>query len=591
MNTDIFKNLNKTQKEAVSYMEGPSVILAGAGSGKTRVLVHKVQNLIVNGKVDPSSIVMITFTNKAASEMKSRIERLCRLETPLGFIGTFHAFCARFLRIHGDLLGFSRKFVIYDSGDQIALLKKIVKDHGDSKFSPSYYLYRISLAKNELIPPSKYLDVFSDYQAQSVYKIYDAYQKELKKNDAMDFDDLLGRTIELFMFQPQILEKYQNRYRQILVDEFQDTNTVQYVITKKLGEKHKNVTIVGDFSQSIYAFRGADIANLEKFQKDFPKSKVFNLETNYRSTQTILDFAYKIISKNKTHPILQLLAKNAPGDEIVFFEGGTEQDEAIYVTEEIERMKDRYPYTAFAVLYRTNAQSRIIEEAFLHMGTPYVLIGGTRFYERKEIKDILAYLKLIVNPKDQVARDRGLKLGKRRFEGFAKLFQEIKDSYEDYSTEALMEKVFEATGYLDLYHPDDPEDATRIENIKELKSVAISFPKIVEFLEQIALVESEYFEKEKKGAKDGVKLMTLHQAKGLEFDVVFIVGVEEGILPHSRSSDDHFQIEEERRLFYVGITRARKKLYITHARRRFIFGRRGESLKSRFLFENEEYLS
>ncbi len=363
------------------------------------------------------------------------------------------------------------------------------------------------------------------------------------------------------------------------------------MITKKLGEKHKNVTIVGDFSQSIYAFRGADIANLEKFQKDFPKSKVFNLETNYRSTQTILDFAYKIISKNKTHPILQLLAKNAPGDEIVFFEGGTEQDEAIYVTEEIERMKDRYPYTAFAVLYRTNAQSRIIEEAFLHMGTPYVLIGGTRFYERKEIKDILAYLKLIVNPKDQVARDRGLKLGKRRFEGFAKLFQEIKDSYEDYSTEALMEKVFEATGYLDLYHPDDPEDATRIENIKELKSVAISFPKIVEFLEQIALVESEYFEKEKKGAKDGVKLMTLHQAKGLEFDVVFIVGVEEGILPHSRSSDDHFQIEEERRLFYVGITRARKKLYITHARRRFIFGRRGESLKSRFLFENEEYLS
>src|SRR3989344_1349905 len=561
MNTKIFKNLNQHQHDAVSHIKGPSLILAGAGSGKTRVLVHKVQNLIEND-ISPYSIVMITFTNKAASEMKNRIQAFNPTGESLGYIGTFHAFCAKLLRINGALLGFSNKFVIYDDGDQLALIRKIIKEKGSSKFSPSYFLYRISLA-----------------------------QKELRKSDALDFDDLLVKVVELFTFHPEILEKYQNRHRYILVDEFQDTNLAQYAITRLLADKYKNITIVGDFSQSIYSFRGADITNLEKFQKDFEKAKVFNLERNYRSSQTILDFAYKIISKNKSHPILHLMSENIQGEEIVFFESDNEQEEAVYITQEIEKMKDEYPYSSFAVLYRTNAQSRIIEEAFLHVGTPYVLVGGTRFYERKEIKDILAYLKLLVNPKDSVARDRAVKIGKKRFEGFAKLYNEIKESYEDFSTEILMEKVFESTNYLDLYSVIDPEDAMRIENIKELKSVAISFPNVVEFLEQVALVESEYFEKEKRGPKDGVKLMTLHQAKGLEFDVVFIVGVEEGILPHSRSIDDYFQLEEERRLFYVGITRARKRLYITYTKRRTIFGRRGEALKSRFLFESEDYVS
>lgn len=591
MSTSISNNLNSEQKKAVEHTEGPSVILAGAGSGKTRVLVHKVKYLVEEAGVPPYQILMITFTNKAAAEMKERIAKSVNLETHLGYVGTFHAFCARLMRIHADLLGYTQKFVIYDDGDQLAILRKIIKSKLTTSYSPSYFLHRISNAKNEMIGPNKYLEVFSDHQAKDVQKIYDLYQKELKKNNAVDFDDLLVKTIELLSFHPEVLEKYQNRYRYILVDEFQDTNLAQYVITRMLGEKYKNVTIVGDFSQSIYSFRGADIQNLEKFQKDFPKSVVFHLEQNYRSSQNILNFAFQIISKNKTHPILELMSENVHGDLVEFFEAEGEQEEALYLVNEMDRLQDKYPYSSFAVLYRTNAQSRTIEEAFLHRGVPYVLVGGTRFYERKEVKDILSYLRLLVNPSDEVSKDRALKIGKRKFEGFKNLLQEIKDTYQDMTTEAIMERVFDATKYLELYHVDDPEDFNRLENVKELKSVAVSYPDLVQFLEQIALVESEYSEGEKRGIKDGVKLMTLHQAKGLEFDCVFIVGVEEGILPHSRSTDDYFQLEEERRLFYVGITRARKKLYITHAKRRFIFGRRGEALKSRFLFENEEYTS
>ena len=577
--------LNAEQIEAVEHTKGPSVILAGAGSGKTRVLVQKVLHLIKSKSAYPSQILMITFTNKAASEMKKRMG-----QTTIGYIGTFHSLSARILRIEGEIIGVPQDFAIYDSIDQLSLVKSIIKKDGETRYTPGYYLHRISAAKNELISPGKYLSIFSDYQAHQVASVYTEYQKELAKNKACDFDDLIIKVIELFSAFPEILDKYQDKYRYILVDEFQDTNLAQYVLTKQLAKKYQNITAVGDFSQSIYAWRGADIKNIEKFQKDFELTKMFYLEKNYRSTAQILDFAYRVISKNTGHPILKLHTARSGGQEIAFLEHDNEQDEALFVASEIRRLKDSLPYSSFAVLYRTNAQSRVMEEAFLHYGIPYVLVGGTRFYERREIKDILAYLRLFVNPDDSVAEERIVKLGKRRFSDFKKLLANIKDQAKNIPTVELIERVFSEAGYLSLYNPDDPEDYGRLENIKELKSVALSHPDLTEFLEQVALVESEYFKGEKKAEDENtLKVMTLHGAKGLEFDCVFIVGVEEGLIPHSRSTDDQFQIEEERRLFYVGITRAKERLYITYTKKRFIFGRRNETIRSRFLMEDEGY--
>jgi len=402
----------------------------------------------------------------------------------------------------------------------------------------------------------------------------------------LDFDDLINMTIKLFTKNKQILDKYQEKYRHILVDEFQDTNYVQYLLTKLLGEKYKNITVVGDFSQSIYSWRGAEIKNLEKFKKDFPKTKVFYLEKNYRSSQTILDFAYQVISKNQTHPILSLYTDKKGGEEVIFYEAATEEDEGIYVANSISDLKDKYRLDEMAILYRTNAQSRAIEEVFLHFGIPYVLIGGTRFYERKEIKDVLSYLRLLINPVDKLSKERTIKLGKSRWEKFKKYYEENKESVVNKNTDKMIEEIFQVTDYLKMYDPEQEEDYSCLENIKELKSVAIAFPSLGEFLEQVALVESEYFEGEKNSNnKNGIRLMTLHQAKGLEFPIVFVVGVEEGILPHSRSMDDLYSLEEERRLFYVGITRAKERLYITYTRQRFIFGQRNYSAKSRFLEE------
>ncbi|KKQ23583.1 MAG: ATP-dependent DNA helicase PcrA [Candidatus Roizmanbacteria bacterium GW2011_GWC2_37_13] len=581
MTVDILTQLNSQQKEAVLYHRGSSIILAGAGSGKTRVLISKVVNLIKNYQVDPKSILMITFTNKAAGEMKARIG----VSYSLGYVGTFHSFCARVLRIDGQFAGLKKNFLIYDEEDQIGVVKSVLKKINlGKKYTPSYLLNRISSAKNQLISPEKYLEVFSDYASSDTNMVYQAYQKELKENNALDFDDLINVTIKLFQKNKQVLEKYQDKYRYILVDEFQDTNFVQYLLTKLLGQKYKNVTVVGDFSQSIYSWRGAEIKNLEKFEKDFPNTAVFYLEKNYRSTQSILNFAYSVISKNETHPILSLFTDKKGGEEVVFYEASNEEDEGIYLANLINDLKPGHRLDEMAVLYRTNAQSRAIEEVFLHYGIPYVLIGGTRFYERKEVKDVLSYLRLLVNPVDKLSKERILKLGKTRFEKFKKYYEENKDSVEDKNTEKSIEEVFQATDYLKQYNPDDEEDYSRLENIKELKSVAVAFPSLPQFLEQIALVESEYFEGE-KGAKNknGIRLMTLHQAKGLEFPVVFIVGVEEGILPHSRSFDDIYSLEEERRLFYVGITRAKERLFITYTRQRFIFGSRNYSMKSRFL--------
>ncbi|KKQ02194.1 MAG: ATP-dependent DNA helicase PcrA [Candidatus Roizmanbacteria bacterium GW2011_GWA2_36_23] len=578
MKQDFFNSLNCQQIESVKYTKGPCIIMAGAGSGKTRVLVHKVLYFITEKKFSPESIIMITFTNKAAGEMAKRVKKT------LGFIGTFHSFCAKILRRDGAAIDIDPNFVIYDDNDQQTLIKNILKQKDISKWTPAYFLNRISAAKNQLITPKKYLELFSDYNAPMIAEIYQQYQNTLAKNKALDFDDLIMKTVELFVKKDDILQKYQQKFRAILVDEFQDTNYAQYTLTRLLSEKNRVITVVGDFSQSIYSWRGADIRNLEKFKEDFPETKTYFLEENYRSTQKILDFAYKVISNNQTHPILHLFTKNSKGEEIIFHKADNEEYEAIFLADTIRQLVKTVSYSAMSVLYRTNAQSRIIEEAFLHYGIPYILIGGTRFYERKEIKDILSFLRLLINIDDEVAKDRVVKIGKKKWEAIKKCSDEIKDRIEEKTTSELMEEIFQSTDYLKLYNPDDEEDFSRLENIKELRSVAITYPKLTEFLEQVALVENEYFEGEKRRKNnDGVRLMTLHQAKGLEFPYVFIVGVEEGILPHSRSIDDMFSLEEERRLFYVGITRAEHKLYITYAKRRFIFGRRGESVKSRFI--------
>lgn len=591
MSYDVFNSLNEKQKQAVMHVQGPSVILAGAGSGKTRVLIHKVLNLVQNHQVYPSKIVMITFTNKAATEMKERIQKYGTDigHIRLGFVGTFHSFCCLILRRDGHHIGLDTNFSIYDTDDQQTIIKTILKQMDTKKTTPSYFLNRISDAKNQLVLPKKYLDVFAYYNASEVAEVYNLYQKKLKKNNAVDFDDLIMKTVELFQHHPDVLELYEKRYTHLMVDEFQDTNYAQYMLTKLLTQKNRNLTVVGDFSQSIYSWRGADIRNLEKVSEDFPEATVINLEENYRSTQTILDFAYDIISQNQMHPVLHLKTGNKKGSDIVFFEAENEQEEARYIVQQIQKSVDTDIYNDVAVLYRTNAQSRVIEEAFLHYSIPYRLIGGTRFYERKEIKDVLSYLRLFINPHDTASTDRVKKLGKRRWDKFRRLYADIAAQIQQFSTADIMEKIFEETQYLNFYDSKTNEDYARLENIKELKSVALKFTNLVEFLEQVALVESEYFDTEKTGSsKDGVRLMTLHQAKGLEFQHVFITGVEEGILPHSRSIDDQFMLEEERRLFYVGITRAKEHLHLTYTRMRSLFGRRTYATKSQFIRSPDE---
>ncbi len=573
----ILDRLNPQQKEAVECIKGPSLILAGAGSGKTRVLVSKVFYLIFKGNISPENIMMVTFTNKAAGEMQDRLGNI-----KLGFVGTFHSFCARILRREIGKLGFSSDFVIYDEDDQLSLMKEVLKDFEIKRFSPRVFLSVLSKAKNKNVDPVffAYEHYGSDF-GRKCEKVFVEYEARKKEASALDFDDLLLYTLKIFKVFPTVREKYADKYRFVLIDEFQDTNEVQYELAKLLSEKNRNITVVGDFSQSIYSWRGAEIRNLEKFRKDFSDAKVFLLEKNYRSTQPILDFAYKVISQNKTHPILNLYTDKKEGFEVEVLSFETEEEEALFIVDKIEELKGEYAYDEIAVFYRVNAQSRYIEEAFVHRGVPYKLTGGIRFYERKEIKDVLAYLRLVVNPKDSVSKKRILKLGKKRWLKFQKLLEE--KSFRETPPLEAIEKIFDATGYLEKYDPLDEEDFNRLENIKELKSVAYNFSNISEFLEHVALVESEYFEGEK--GRKGVNLMTLHQAKGLEFPIVFIVGVEEGLLPHSRSWEEEGGIEEERRLFYVGITRAMERLFITYSRSRFLFGKRIYSMPSRFLPE------
>ncbi len=592
MSANLLNDLNPDQQKAVTHTDGPVLILAGAGSGKTRVLTYRVAYIIAEKHVSPHHILMVTFTNKAANAMKERIRALIAGKD-LPYAGTFHSLCAKILRIEGKYINIPPKFVIYDDADQIDAVKDVMKklDISPKQYNPRAVLATISQAKNELIPALEYPNLARGNFQETVARIYLGYQRLLLENEALDFDDLLMKTVQLFQKNPEVLGKYQEKYHYILVDEYQDTNKAQYVLTRQLSARWRNICVVGDASQSIYRWRGADFRNIVNFRTDFPDVAVYNLEQNYRSTQMILNAAFGVISKNTTHPILNLWTDKKGGAAITLYEARNEQDEAMFLIHMI--LQSGKSFSDFAVLYRTNAQSRVLEEAMLHAGVPYTLVGGTRFYERKEVKDVLSYLRLIANPKDTVSYNRVEKLGKGRLAKFLAFAEKItKDTtLIGLTTLELLDKTLEATRYLDLYDANVEEEAYRLENIKELRSVATEFPDLTAFLENVALVEQEYIPEHVKDMgtnRQAVTLMTLHAAKGLEFPVVAIVGMEEGIFPHSRSLMEKDEIEEERRLCYVGITRAKEKLYLTYANRRLFFGQRTQNMISRFIADIPE---
>jgi DNA helicase II / ATP-dependent DNA helicase PcrA len=586
----ILDQLNPAQQEAVTYGAGPLMILAGAGSGKTRVLTHRAAWLISEKGIDPANILLLTFTNKAAGEMKERLIKLLGDDkSRIPFAGTFHSFCARVLRTNGHLIGIPIGYSIYDGQDQMDAVKEAIKklDISSKEIKPGLVLNLISQAKNELISPSEYPQYARGKVQEQVARIYITYQKLLKDANALDFDDLLIRTLRLFQEHKEILQNYQKQYRWILIDEYQDTNRIQYLLTQALAKGNQNLTVVGDACQSIYSWRGADFRNLVNLKTDFPDLKVVNLEQNYRSTQVILEAANQVISKNTTHPILNLWTNHNGGEMITFFEARTEVDEAVFIANQIAdqiRVNQMFDYSDFAVLYRTNAQSRVIEEALLRYGIPYRLFGGVQFYERKEIKDCLAYLRLIVNEKDQISYNRAEKVGKNRLNALIKFRDDKGEPILAIPTLELLDLVLETTNYLALFDEDDQQDAARVENIKELRSVATNFPDLNQFLENVALVQMEYNQdKLNENGRGAVNLMTIHAAKGTEFAYVFLTGMEEGLFPHSRALMDRNEMEEERRLCYVGITRAKNKLYITFSRRRLFFGQFSTNPASRFL--------
>ena len=586
-------NLNPQQQKAVVFGDGPLLILAGAGSGKTRVIVHRVAHLIKEREVSPKAILCITFTNKAAEELKSRLGQMLPIKGRGITAGTFHAFCARLLRLEGENINIPKEYVIWDRADQLNAIKKIIKEKGlEKRYAPTSILNTISQAKNELVSALEYPQIAQGPFQEIVAEVYLAYQKKLKESGALDFDDLLSETVRLFQKSPETLAKYQERYRYIFIDEYQDTNHAQYLLTKLLAQKHQNLCVVGDIAQSIYSFRGADYRNILRLKKDFPQLTVINLKQNYRSTQNILDAAYHVISQTTAYPTLHLWTKKEKGDKIFLYQGQNEQDEARFITEKIISLisQGNSPQD-FAVLYRTNAQSRIIEETFLQYNLRYRLIGGVRFYERKEIKDILSFLRLITNPHDQAAQERVEKIGKRILKQVEKIREELKPPLPP--TISLLEKIFLETNYLSRFKKENEEDASRLENIKELKSVAQKLTDVNQFLENIALMEQEYLPQEKifnQKENNKITLMTLHAAKGTEFPVVFISGLEEGLLPHSRSLLNHSELEEERRLCYVGMTRAKEKLFLTLTQSRLIFGQYNHNSPSRFLADIPEEL-
>ncbi len=630
-----YDTLNTQQKEAVFHTEGPLLILAGAGSGKTRVVTHRIAYLIEEMGVRPWNILAITFTNKAAAEMRSRVEDIAGFGSDQIWVSTFHSMCVRILRRHSDRLGFDTSFTIYDTDDQKTLMKDICKrlQIDTKQYKERTLLGAISKAKDELISPEEYaLNVMGDYKYQKIAEVYKEYQAALKKNNAMDFDDLIVKTVELFKNCPEILENYQERFRYIHVDEYQDTNTAQFELVRLLAQKYRNLCVVGDDDQSIYKFRGANISNILDFEKVFSDAKVIKLEQNYRSTQNILDAANQVIKNNIERKEKALWTSQGPGERLHYRQFDTAFEEAEYIAFEIlkKRRNQEADFGDCAILYRTNAQSRILEERFVREGIPYELVGGTNFYARKEIKDMLAYLKTIDNGKDDLAVKRIINVPKRgigaatlnkvqdyaaemevsffdamcqaeristlgksgsKLAPFTNMIQVFRSKVKIYGLKKLMEDILETTGYIEYLKETEEEDAEdRIDNINELITKIAVYeeshedPSLSEFLEEVALVA----EVDKLREDDNrVLLMTLHSAKGLEFPHVYLAGMEDGIFPSYMTimDEDPTAIEEERRLAYVGITRAMKDLTLTSARMRMIRGETQYNPVSRFVRE------
>ena len=618
-------NLNEKQQEAVKETEGAVLVLAGAGSGKTKVLTTRVAYLINEKGVNPRNILAITFTNKAATEMKERISKMVENSNKIQ-ISTYHSLGLLFIRENCEKLNYQSNFTILDSEDVLTLIKKIMKEKGidDKAFNPRAMRNAISSAKNELIDAKSYEKYALTEFEKKVYEVYLNYEKRLKLGNSLDFDDLLMLPIILFKNNPDILSKYQDRFEYILIDEYQDTNYAQYMLSKLLSAKYKNIFVVGDIDQSIYAFRGANYKNILNFEKDYPNNKTILLEENYRSTKCILNVANDIIKNNKQRKEKNLWTQNNDGEKITYHKAENEKDEANYVKNEIQKLIDNgVEKSNIAVLYRTNAQSRIIEEELLHHNIPYKVVGSFYFYNRKEIKDLISYLKLIYNPHDDISllriintpkRGIGLKTienltlkaiseNKSIYEAidsgkelqFKNIIEKIKQKQEELSLTELIDYILNETGLKqELENEKTIEAEIRLENLNEFKTVARNFEdkygiiSLDEFLDSISLVSDI---EEHKDNKDVITLMTIHSAKGLEFDYVFLMGMEETLFPHRNSLLDSEQIEEERRLCYVAVTRAKKKLYLTNARKRMIFGDISYNPPSRFINEiNEEYL-
>ncbi|MCR4329842.1 MAG: UvrD-helicase domain-containing protein [Candidatus Roizmanbacteria bacterium] len=589
--TNFSKELNTSQRAAVTHTTGPSIILAGAGSGKTRVLTYKAMYLLEKNIAKASNILMLTFTNKAAKEMKHRITTYIDKDLAPQEITatTFHSFCASVLRRNKPVSVQTSNFIILDSSDQTTIMKQLLKQQsGTLKISAYSALNRISDYKNRLLTPAQAISEARDFFEERSAELYKKYQNVLEKTNAFDFDDLLTQTVWLFEQKKIVLSRYHTQYRFLLVDEYQDTNHAQYMLAKLLSSATNNITVVGDFSQSIYSWRGADFTNLKKFKNDFPLAKTFNLEQNYRSTEPILTAAYSVIEHNTTHPILKLWTDKKYGDEVGVFTLENDDEESDFVLGRIQKLSDQgYSLDDIAVLYRTNAQSRMLEELCLRSGVPYRIYGGVRFYERKEIKDVLSFLRNLINPKDELAYTRIDKLGKKRSRIILSKLEQIRNEWivrEDKNTGELIQHILDTVPYLELYDSDIEEDMNRLDNIKELISVAYTFPKLIDFLDTVTLIESGYEFQDTATKK--LNLMTIHAAKGLEFGVVFVVGLEDGLLPHSRSVESAEQLEEERRLLYVAITRAKDQLFLSWAKRRMVYGRTQYSLPSQFLTES-----
>lgn len=630
----IFDTLNDRQCEAVKHTEGPLLITAGAGSGKTKVLTCRIAHLLELG-VAPYRILAITFTNKAAKEMKERVTNLVGAQADSIWLSTFHSFCAKLLRFEVDgFHGYTRNFTIYDSSDQLVLVKDCLKklNLDDKQFMPRSVLGTISSAKNVLMDAKAFAAKASDFYEQKVADVYALYQEKLRENNAVDFDDLLFLAVRLLQEKEDVREKYQSRFQYILVDEYQDTNHAQYALTKILAARWRNICVVGDADQSIYAWRGADIRNIIDFTRDYPDAASIKLEQNYRSTKTILHAANAVIDNNESRPKKTLWTENPAGNKIIHYQAQTEHDEADYIAGVIYNRHEisHEPYGDMVILFRTNAQSRVLEEKLMRYAIPYTMVGGTKFYDRKEIKDVLAYLRLLYNPEDSLSLTRIINVPKRNIgattmehvaayaeeqgislfealsstdeipvtkrartslENFAAMIFDLLNDIEGKDVLSLIETVIKQTGYGDMLDKEaehDPQGESRKENVGEFLSVAKDYMdsnpdgNLQDFLENVALV-SDVDDFESSDSK--VTLMTLHAAKGLEFPVVFLTGLDEGLFPHSRTLLDPAQVEEERRLAYVGITRAERQLYVTNATTRTMYGRISAYMPSRFLAE------